>query len=70
MRTEASSYYDSAAPHVSFRSAVPTPPPPRLLRLCPQGGEREFELKAANHRRPRDYIRIDYRVVSAKPQSR
>ena len=70
MRTEASFYYDSAAPHASFRSAVPTPPPPRLLRLCPDGVEREFELKAAIHRRPREYIRIDYRVVSAKPQSR
>ncbi len=70
MRTEASFYYDLVAPHVSFRSAVWTPPPRRLLRLCPDGVEREFELKAAIHRRQGDYIRIDYRVVSAKPQSR
>ena len=69
MWTEARFYYDSVAPQVSFRAAVPAPPPPRLLRLCPDGVEREFELKAAIRRRQGDYIRIDYRVVSRKPQS-
>jgi hypothetical protein len=58
---EAKFYYDPHDWRRSFDARVPTPPPDRLVKLCPDGMARRFTLTAAIHDRQGDYTRIDYR---------
>jgi hypothetical protein len=63
---EARFYYDRRDRRRAFEVRVPTPPPERLVKLCPDGRVRRFHLAAAIQDQQGGYTRIDYENVAER----